>query len=353
MTANSWSRSDGKREAAVAGRQVVDPGAWHAGDLGDSEAWVYRLSEPEIADIHSAVAGVEQRGLDIKDIRRADFPLPVFGPALDQIHDELMNGRGFAQIGGLAVGDMTRARAAAAFWGIGTYLGEAISQNAKGHVLGHVKDLGMDYDDPAARGYQTQSMMNFHADQCDILGLGCLQPAKSGGESGICSSVTLYNEMLKRRPDLAAELAWKFYWTRHGEIPPGQDPWYRQAVFSFHDGYFTARGVSSHIAKAQDLPGVPKFTPAQVEAMDMFKALARELALHVQLDKGEMLFVMNNVTLHARTGFEDWPEPERKRHLLRLWLTTHGERPLPSEFAQQVVGIRVEGVESRAPLDAE
>ena len=195
--------------------------------------------------------------------------------------------------------------------------------------------------------------MNFHADQCDILALGCLHPAKSGGAHCICSSVALHNEMLRQFPDLVKELAWKFYWTRHGEIPPGEDRWYRQAVFTYYKGYFTARGVSAHIAKAQDLPGVPKFTPAQLDAMDMYKALARALAMDIEFQQCDMSFVQNHILLHARTAFEDWPEPERKRHILRMWLTTHGARPLPAEFVQQSVGIRVKGAELKAPLDAE
>jgi hypothetical protein len=111
--------------------------------------------------------------------------------------------------------------------------------------------------------------------------------------------------------------------------------------------------VSQHIAKAQNLPGVPKFTAAQLEAMDMYKALADELAFEVRFQPGDMLFMLQHVTLHSRTEFEDWPEPERKRHILRMWLTTHGERPLPAEFAQQAVGIRVAGAALKAPLDVE
>ncbi len=84
----------------------------------------------------------------------------------------------------------------------------------------------------------------------------------------------------------------------------------------------------------------------------MFKALASELSMSFYLQQGDMMFLMNHVALHARSEFEDWPEPERKRHILRLWLTTHGERPLPAEFAQQMVGIQVEGVELKASLDA-
>ncbi len=353
MQTNNWTRSTGKREPAEPQKPVVDPAGWLPGDYAGSDRWIYHLSSDEIAEIRAAVAGVEARGLDIKDIARDDFPLPTLATTLSELQDEVMDGRGFVLVRGLPMGDMTRAQAAAAFWGVGANFGQATPQNAKGHVLGHVKDLGQDYSDAEVRGYLTRAHMNFHADQADILGLGCLHPAKSGGAHRICSSVSLHNEMLRRRPDLAKELGWKFYWTRHGEIPPGEDPYYRMAVFTFHDGYFTARGVSAHIAKGQTLSGVPKFTPAQLEAMEFYKEIALELSMDIKFQQGDMSFVQNHVMLHSRTAFEDWPEPDRKRHILRLWLTTHGRRPLPPEFAQQMVGIRVEGATLTAPLDAE
>ena len=348
---NPWTRSRSVREPAQPLKPVIDPAEWYPEEHRDSEQWIYGLSEAEIAEIDAGVARVEERGLDIKDIRREDFPLSTFSGALTEIRQELLDGRGLVLVRGMPIERMTRVQMAAAFWGVANYLGEAVPQNGKGHLLGHVKDLGLDY--AKVRGFQTRAFMNFHADGCDILALCCLHPSKSGGQHRVCSSVALHNEMLKRRPDLVKELAWKFYWTRNGEIPEGKEPFYRQGVFNYHDGYFAARGVSAHIAKAQDLPGVPRFTAAQREAMDLYKALADELAFDVKFELGDMLFMLQHVTLHSRTAFEDWPEPERKRHILRLWLTTGGARPLAEEFAQQMVGIQVPGVSLKAPLDAE
>jgi hypothetical protein len=320
--------------------------------MDGSDSWIYRLSPAEIAEIEDAVAGVEARGLDIKDVGRRDFPLPTLGPALSELRAELLDGRGFAMLRGLPVGRMTKPRVAAAFWGVGTYLGRAISQNGRGHLLGHVKDLNADYS--KTRGYLTSAHMAFHCDQCDILALACLHPAKSGGEHMICSSVALYNEMLRRRPDLARDLGGQFYRSRSGEIPPGEtDPWIRQPVFGFHDGYFAARGVSAAIEKAQALPGVPGLTDRQREALRMFRDLAIELAVEIPFEPGDMFYLFNHVTLHSRTAFEDWPEPERKRHLFRLWLTTDGARPLPPEIASRSQGISIPGTVFTAPLDVE
>ena len=170
----------------------------------------------------------------------------------------------------------------------------------------------------------------------------------------ICSSVALYNEMLRRRPDLVQVLGEQFYRSRSGEIPPGEtDPWIRQPVFGFQDGYFAARGVSAAIEKAQRLPGVPPLTDLQREALQLFRDLAVELAVEIPFEQGDMFFLCNHVTLHSRTEFEDWPEPERKRHLFRLWLTTAGARPLPPEIAIRSQGVSIPGTVLTAPLDVE
>ena len=350
MTQNAWTKSDRRRRPAVAMQPVEDPAAWHAEDVAGSDGWIYTLSEAEVAEIEAAVAAAEAAGTDIKEIARDDFALPGMARALAAIRDELMEGRGFAMIRGLPVAGRSRAQTAAAFWGVGAHLGEAVSQNAQGHLLGHVKDIGEDYS--RARGYMTNAHMGFHNDQCDVLALLCLHPAKSGGDHRICSSVTLYNEMLKRRPDLAEALTWKFYRSRSGEIPPGEtEPYVRQAAFSFHDGYFCGRGVSAAIEKGQKLPGVPPLTETQREAMAMWKAMAAELSVEIAFQPGDMFFLQNHVTLHSRGEYEDWPEPERKRHLLRLWLTTRGARPVPPEIDRYSHGIVVEGTRPTAPLD--
>jgi hypothetical protein len=116
-------------------------------------------------------------------------------------------------------------QAAIAYWGIGAHLGEACSQNAQGHVLGHVKDLGRDYHDPLARGYQTSARLPYHTDSTDIVGLLCWRPGKAGGLSSIVSSTTVYNQMAVRRRDLAQVLLSAFHRTRWGEVAEGRSPW--------------------------------------------------------------------------------------------------------------------------------
>lgn len=344
-------RRNRARRPAAPMEALVDPAGWTADELAAADDWIYRLSAAEIDELESAVESVRRHGTEMRRIGRNDFPLPTLGPALMRLRDELLEGRGFILIRGVPVARMDREQAALAFWGIGAWLGRAVSQNGQGHLLGHVKDLGGDYADANTRGYLTAAEMGFHADRCDYVGLLCLHPSKSGGASRIASSVTLYNELLRRAPAHVAELVQPFAWTRLGEIPPGMSPWYELPVFSFHDGYFSARGVSSQIFKAQGLPGVRPFTEAQRAALDAFREVVREIAFDMAFEPGDIQFLHNHVTLHSRTAYEDWPEPGRKRHLLRLWLCDDAGRPLAPEVREHFQGIALEGVQPSTPLD--
>ncbi|MCZ6638236.1 MAG: TauD/TfdA family dioxygenase [Alphaproteobacteria bacterium] len=343
-----------RRVPGVCLKPVIDPAGWEPQELYRSENWIYRLSDSDIDELADAVDAAEREGINFVDLGPGDFPLAKFGEVLVDLRRELMDGRGLMVLRGLPVAELGRDRAALAYFGIGAHLGRAISQNAHGHLLGHVRNFGKSFDDPNIRGYQSSAALGFHADHCDFVGLLCMQTSKSGGESRVASAVTLYNRMLALRPDLVEELTKDFYWTRHGEVPPGKPPWYTQPVFSFEQGYFSARGVSAFILKAQGLPGVPPFTPAQEEAMALYRETVPQCAADIAFEEGDIQFLHNHVILHSRNAFEDWPEPERRRHLYRLWLGAGDDsRPVPEAVRTSFSGIRVAGYAPKVVVDPE
>jgi hypothetical protein len=120
--------------------------------------------------------------------------------------------------------------------GLGSWRGSFRSQNAKGHLLGHVKDLGLDIKDPNVRYYQTRRRLEYHTDSVDVVGLLCLKSAKAGGESYLASSMSVYNEVLARRPDLMPALFQPFPTDRRGEVPEGMKPWFDIPIFHRHAG---------------------------------------------------------------------------------------------------------------------
>ena len=317
--------------------EIDGPAAWYGPDMARRQDWVTALSDADLAEVERAVAGFIAGPGDIAAMRREDFPLPTLAPRLARFLDDLMEGRGFALLRGLPVERWTIREAATAFYGIGLHLGNARPQNAKGHVLGHVRDLGLNSDDPAVRIYQTRERQTFHTDSCDIVGLLCLKTAKSGGLSALVSSVTVFNAMRRHRPDLLRLLLRPIATDRRGEVPEGQKPYFEIPLFNWHAGLLSAIYQRQYIDSAQRFPDAPRLTPDLVEALDLFDTLCNDPALHftMELRPGDLQFVFNHTLLHDRTGFEDWPDGDRKRHLLRLWLAPATARPLPAVFAQR------------------
>ena len=361
---NNLDSNGPRRQPAQPLEPIVDPAAWTAEELKATTDWAHQLSAAEIGELDASIAEISRTGRELMDLTSDDFAFPTLGPVLDGIAHDVIDGRGFVVIRGVPVERYSRLEAAIAFWGIGLYLGVPVSQNAKGHLLGHVKDLcGTSFQNPDNRGYQTHDRLPYHSDSCDIVGLLCLHPSKSGGESTIVSSINIHNEMLKRAPHLVAALAEPIYRDRRGEVPEGAQPWYQLPVFNYHQGYLTTSWQGGYIRSAQRFDALPRHSPELIEALDMFHNLTAELRFAMDFRPGDIQFLHNHVVVHSRTDYVDYPEPERMRHLLRLWLSTPDGRPLPAGYSERyhnletgqrpAGGIMIPGTRLQTPLEAE
>ena len=320
-----------------------------------------RLSDAETAEVERAIESIDRWGVELATINAANVPLPALRPRLNEMLEEVLNGRGFVLIKGLPVQRWNRRRAAIAFLAIGVHLGNLRMQNAAGHLLGHVRDLGRSSDDPNARIYQTRERQTHHTDSCDVVGLMCLQTAKYGGLSSLVSSTTIFNEMRRHRPDLLGVLLEPIETDRRGEVPEGSKPYFKIPVFNYHDGLVSAIYQRQYIESARRFPGVAPLTPLQIEALDLLDQLANDpkLNLTMELQPGDIQLVHNHTILHDRTAFNDYAEPERKRHLLRLWLAPEGARKLPEVYAERFGsttpgergGVGVAGPTPNVPLE--
>ena len=189
-------------------------------------------------------------------------------------------------------------------------------------VLG-VTDTGASREDPMARLYKTSANIDYHCDAADVVGLLCLNKAKSGGESRIVSSVSVFNELLARRPELAARLFEPLRLdirdrevnAAGGSLPVQPCCYARGQLRTFyHADYF--RSVVRH-------DDVPDLTPLERDLLDTYEAIASEPGIYLDMDlqPGDIQLLSNHTVLHARTGYEDFDDPARRRHLLRLWLS--------------------------------
>jgi hypothetical protein len=323
--------------AEILTETVRHPSAWYGRDLIDDTSWIVHLEPGHLAEIAAAVERVSRRGLAFSALTREDFPLPTLGPRLRAWQEEVVNGRGFYVLRGLNTRDYTDEQVGTIFWAIGLYLGQAVTQNPRGDLLGHVYDHGRTYGQIDVRGYETNAHLPFHTDSGDVVGLLCLRPSRSGGLSSVVSAVTIHNEILKRRPEYLAPLYRGFHYIRR-EAALTESPItpHRLPVFGARDGKVSVRLIRNQINAAAAKSGVP-LDPIEKAALDLFDELAYDPAVHLDMDlqQGDIQFCNNYTILHSRTAFEDYPEIERRRHMVRLWLTMDPRRPLADGFPPQ------------------
>lgn len=320
------------------------PAAWIGREIAKREDWILRLTATHVAELEAAAAPLARDDLaKLPDLAPVDFPLPTLGPHLAAMRESLLFGRGFALVKGLPVARYSPAEYSAIFMGIGAHLGRARSQNGKGHVLGHVCDLGLSSADPNVRIYQTSERQTFHTDSSDVVGLLCLREARRGGDSLLVSACSIFNEMRKKHPELLARLLEPMPHDRRGEIPAGEKPYFEIPVFSWYAEKLTVFYQRQYFDSAQRFEDARRLTAEDVAALDRFDALANdpELGFTMRLAPGDMQFVYNHTMLHDRTAFEDFAEPSQRRHLLRLWLACEGDRALPPAFAARYGSVDV------------
>lgn len=319
------------------------PSAWVGRDMAARTDWLVHLTAPHIAELENAAAHYLSLGRDVGEITAHDFPLPTVSTHLDALSDTLLTGIGFEVLRGLPVARYSQETAATIFCGIGAHLGRARSQNAAGHILGHVRNTGANAANPNTRIYQTADRQTFHTDSADVVGLLCLRDAQIGGMSLLVSAETIANRMAAIRPDLLALLFDPIATDRRGEVPKRAKPFMTIPVLSWHDGHLSVFYQRQYIESAQRFEDAPRLTDAHIEALDLFDSLANDPELHLsmQLQPGDMQFVYNHGQLHDRTGFTDWPDPENRRHLLRLWLSMPNDRPLPDVFRQRYGSVEI------------
>ena len=355
-------RNSARQDLSTLPEVISSPSAWLGKELLESpDTWLYELTADDVADLESAAQHFLRFGHDVGEITKEAFPLTTFSNHVANLGHNLLTGVGVEVLRGLPIENYTQEFAATIFCGLGAHLGSARSQNAQGHILGHVRDVGADATDPNSRIYQTCERQTFHTDSADVVGLLCIRAAKEGGQSLLVSVESIYNCMKAERPDLLQLLFDPIATDRRGEVPEGAKPYMEIPVLNWHQGYLTVFYQRQYIDSAQRFEDAMRLTPEHVEALDRFDELANgpELCFGMQLEPGDMQFVYNHSQLHDRTGFLDWPGPAERRHLMRLWLSIDGDRPLPDCFKERYGsveignrgGIITEKTRLHAPLD--
>jgi hypothetical protein len=326
----------GIEERGGAGEPVAGafswPRAWTEQDFSGPSDWVVPLADRTRQELKTAIAHVRRRGGEASIVSRRDFPLPSFGPAADELRRHLHDGIGFVVLRGLDLDDFTEEEARVAYAGLGSHLGVIVPQNLRGERLYSVRDEGIrpevEYGRTGVRFSKSNTAFDFHTDSPsrvagitpDFIGLLVLRTAKSGGDSLLVNGYALHNILRAERPDVLQRLYQPFWVDRRAELPPGEEPVLPFPVFAF-DGKLTLRYLRFYITKGQEWKG-EVLSDSDLEALEFFDGIMHRpgVAMRIPMERGDMQWISNTFLLHSRTGYEDYPEPERKRHYIRLWL---------------------------------
>ena len=313
------------------------PRAWTAAEADSDPSWILRVPAEAAEGFHQAMLHAKATGKAFTDMTPADFPLPAAArQALDQAVDSTQGRWGMCLVKGLPTDRWSEDEARLAYWGMGMHMGTARTQNKASAFMADVRDEGGSYQAKNGRGYNTNASLDFHCDSCDVVALLCRRTARKGGESKVVSSIALRDEIARRRPDLIAVLQGPWYHSYQGAQGPGKPPYYMLPLLGDDPERLAMRANRKNVMAAQrDFPEVPRLTPLQVEALDLLDRLMADpkLCYSMWLERGDLQLLNSYVTLHSRTDFEDFEEPDLKRHLYRLWLAVPSSQQLPAQWA--------------------
>ena len=286
---------------------IRHPSAWTVADFRSPADYTIDLDAAQLRDIAAAMRRIKAAGIGLDGLQREHFEVLSLSPVVEEILQQIKNGRGFVLLRGLPIEDYSKDDLGLIFWGIGTHLGRGLSQSVLGDRLGHVRDFSR--EDPGARAYRNKQELSPHTDSCDLVGLLCLRNAQAGGGvSRLTSAISVHNTLLAEQPDVLAALYRGYVRHRRGEEQPGELPYtpYRIPVYSNVEGKVSARYVRSYIEADEAAAGRP-MGPAERAVIDTFEAVTKrpELMLEFTLQPGEAYFINNYTILHARTAFDD------------------------------------------------
>lgn len=326
--------------------ELQDGVVWRGAEMHGHSRWIKQFPSELLGAIDIAVQRVEH--IRWEDVNKENFPLPRSEVFFDDVRKELENGSGMVKMRGLDVSAFNETQLQKIWYALGKHLGTPMYQNRHGELMRLIRDEGKGagakkYGETVdasgnkflSSGARTLSPgeLRFHTDRCDVVGLLCVRQASAGGVSTLCNSVAVYNEILRRRPDLHALLCQPIPRGRFGEEAGGEHIAYDLPVFGVRDNKFTSHFSYTYIESAQQIPSVRRLDPKEWEALQFLLEVSQELCFEMTLEPGDIQLLNNHVIYHGRTAFVDDVSMGQDRMLMRLWLSLPNSRALPADQA--------------------
>ena len=315
----------------MTGQALPERLLWRGDTLSDTAGHVALPADVE-RELDRVVAVLQRDPLPLLLLRPDDFALDASRAFMRGVKRTIDDGPGFAIVDRLPVERWPEDATRAVWWLLASLVARPVAQKWDGTSIYDVTDLGR----PPGNGVRpdvTSAEQNFHTDNCynnvppHYVGLMCLRTAMEGGVSGIVSFAAAHEEMRRRHPDLLPRLYRPFYFDRQREHAPGDIMTTHHPMLEREGERLIARLSRFQVTNGHALAGVA-LDPEGAAALEAFEAIlnAPGMAARFVFQPGQMQLIDNRALGHKRTGFRDWPEPERKRLLIRLWLRDAGSR---------------------------
>lgn len=317
------------RSSAPIADKIEQPSAWTAVTL-DAETGLLRLNDACLAELETVAAELRNNPLPIIALRPADFVMPRCQAAMERAGAILRDGVGFVLLDKLPIAPGHPEIAIALYWLLASMVARPVAQKWDGRMIYDVRDTGKKPGN-GVRPDITNVEQNFHTDNSynlcppDYVSLLCLQKSMEGGISRIISFPAVHNVMLERHPDLLSRLYRPYWFDRQREHAPDDVRIIEHPVFAADKGRLLARHSWFQIKNGHDMAGEPIDTEGQA-ALEALEEVMADPGLWKEFvfEPGQVQILDNRRCGHKRTAFRDYPDPDRKRHLVRLWLRHRG-----------------------------
>lgn len=308
---------------------ITDASAWHGRDLAEDRSWEHTLTEQHLEELDQALRQVA--GLAVAELDVQAFHRPALTRLMATVLQELQHGRGLALLHGFPVESYGAEDIERLYWGLSSLVGTGVTQNSAGGLIHYVTD-GKQRPKQGSRGVGRPGPVGLHIDLTDCVSLLCVRQAPDDPPSRLASSMHVYNEILRQRPEALPMLYEGFQWDRQDEQAEHESSTsgYRVPVYSQQDGVVSCRYNRGWIGKAYDRLETP-LAEDVMEIFDFMGAVSNEACIEFPFHAGDIQFASNFTVLHGRAGHEEVPDEDRKRVLLRLWLDFAEARPVIDE----------------------
>ena len=308
------------------------PLVWQARDLNESD-WRYVIDDTCLAEIDAAVAELRKAPVPAQDLSADDFDMPACRALMARVKEGLADGCGFALVDRLPIDRLSKDEATTIYWLMSQMVCRPVAQKLDGTLIYDVHDTGQKaLAGSGVRPDKTNIDLTFHNDNSynnpmpDFVGLLCLRPAKSGGVSRVMSFETAYNALLERNPDVLGRLYAPFVFDRQREHPEGDAETITAPVFENAGGLQARLGIHQ-VRNGYEMTGTPMDDETRGALAALEDVFADDtLQFRFTMEAGQFQYVNNKVIGHSRTEFEDFDEPDARRHLVRIWMRAEGDK---------------------------